>query len=681
MARKRKRKTGLTEVFWDSLLFKFGAKLFLGLAVIITFLTLAQCTIKKPESPQWNTKLTVPVVNRTYPMEELIGKIDQEGLDIDSSGAVTYSITKDLDTVQLSTSDISYVASEQVGTVSLTPPDIDPVTVSLSSIGGLASSLPGDSAFVPSTGFDLYNDMPTIASFLQVTISNGQVDIVVDNGLGISLDTVIVEIYDVANGVTVVTDTFSAAITSGTTGSLPISLDGKTVSGSLRVNSHCYTTGGTVDSASSRYVSTDLVFSDSLEVSSAIAEIPALTRNFSQQATLSESDRIDTASLTDGNLDITILNSTNLNANLTVTIPDIVSPSGQPLMIDRSVLPQQNTVVNLNLDGYRLIPSDLIVPQDIDINVTASVPGTGQQVEIDQSDSFLVQADLSSMTFGSVTGVFDSATASFEELEQDIDVPTGFDSIQFVSAIVTLEIENGINLPGYLDIQLHGDNGKNLNFTGHITAGGQDSTTLSTISDSTVADFLSPLPSHVDLSGSAILGDGAYQGTIEIGDFIFARVKIFAPVEVIINDSRIETDIESEEIDQDDIDIITDHFIEGRFIYNIINHLPLGAYVNISFSGDSTSLYTNPIKTFDSLFVTSAPVLPTGIVGDTASTGYQEIFLDSADVRRILENDTLYIGQELFLEGSGGQSIKLTQDDYITVIGRIEVEYRFDGEF
>ena len=50
-------------------------------------------------------------------------------------------------------------------------------------------------------------------------------------------------------------------------------------------------------------------------------------------------------------------------------------------------------------------------------------------------------------------------------------------------------------------------------------------------------------------------------------------------------------------------------------------------------------------------------------------------------MRRILENDTLYIGQELVLEGSNGQSVKLTQDDYITVIGRIEVEYRFDGEF
>ena len=685
--RKRRKSANTYEAFGDAFLFKFVTKLFLGLVVVVTFLTLVQCTIKKPESPQWNTKLTVPVVNRTYSMEELIRKIDQEGIDIDSSGAVTYSITEDLDTVRLeedllTTSDLSYTVSEQVGAVSLDPPNIDPVAVSLSSIYGLASSLPGDTATVAAYSFNLYNDMPTIASFSQITVVDGQVDVTIDNGLGIDLDTVIIEIYDVANSITIVTDTFPGIIASGTVISLPVSLNGKTISDSLRVNSHCYTPGGLVDSVSSRYVSTELVFTDSLEVSSAIAEIPALSREYSQQLALGESDRIDTASLSDGSLHLTIFNGTNLDANLIITIPDIISSGSQPLTIDRFVPPRQNTVVVVDLGGHQLIPSDVTMPQEIEINVTASTPGTApQQVQINQSDSFFVQADLSSMIFSSVIGVFDSAIASFENLEQNIEVPTGFDSLQFVSAILTLEIENAVDLPGYLDIQLHGDNGKSLNFSGNITAGGRDSITLSTIIDSTVADFFSPIPSHIDLSGSAIFGDGVYQGKVETGDFIFARVKIFAPLELIINESRIETDIESEEIDQEDIDIITDHFIEGRFIYNIINHLPLGAHINVFFGNDSTTLYSDPIKTFDSLFVTAAPVSLSGIVTDTVSTGYQEIYLDSADVRRILENDTLYIGQELVLESSDGQMVKLIQDDYITIIGRIEVEYYFDGEF
>lgn len=686
MARKQTRKNRGSDRLWESFSFKFSSRLLLGLVVVVAFLTLAQCTIKKPESPVWNTKLVIPMVNRTYGMEELIRKIDQEGVGIDSSGAVIYSITKDLDTVQLeedllSTSDLSYVISEQVGVVSLNPPHIDPVTVSLSSISGLASSLPGDSADVTAMSFDLYNDMPSISTFSQATISDGQVDIVVDNSLGVSLDTTIVEIYDIVNAATVATDTFPTPIVSGDTASLPISLNGKTISNLLRVNSHCFTPGGIVDSASSRYIRTELVFADSLEVSSAVAEVPALTREYSQQVELAEGDRIDTASLSGGSLNLTISNGTNLDADLTVTIPDIVLPGGQPLTIDRPIPARQNTVVNVDIGGYQLIPSDVTVPQEIDINITASIPGTApQQVQVNQSDSFFVQAELTTLTFNSVTGVFDSVAASFDAIQEDIDVPTGFDSLELASAVLTLEIENGIDLPGYLDIQLHGNNGKSLNFSGNVAAGGRDSTTLSTISDSSVADFLSPIPSQIDVSGSVVFGDSVYQGTIISDDFVFARIKILAPLEVIVNESHIETDIESEKIDQEDIDIITDHFIEGRFIYNIINHLPLGAHLNIFFSGDSVTVYTDPELVFDSLFVTAAPVSPAGIVTDTAATGYQEIYLDSADIH-ILENDTLYIGQEIILEGSDGQSVKLTQDDYITVIGRIEVEYRFDGEF
>ncbi len=687
MARKRKRRSEPSEGLWGSLLFRFGSRLFLGLAVIVAFLTLAQCTIKKPESPQWNTRLTVPVMNRTYAMEELIRKIDQDGLAIDSSGMVTYSVTKDFDTVQLEedllrTPDLSYEASERVGAVTLDPPDLDPVMVSLSSISGLASGLPGDSANVIETSFDLYNDMPTITSFSQATVSDGQAVVVVDNGLGVNLDTVIVEIFDVSNGWTIATGAFPAPIESGHIDSLPLSLDGKTISDALEIISHCHTPGGLVDSVSSRYVSTELVFAGGLEVTSAVAEVPALSREFSQQVALNEGHRIDTANLSGGSLDLTVANGTNLDANVTVTIPDFVSSGSQPLTIDQPAPARQNTVIAVDLSGYRLIPGEVTFPQEIDINVIASAPGTApQQVQVDQSDSFFVEAALISMTFSSVTGVFDTLAASFEGLGQEIDVPAGFDSIQFVSVILTLEIENGIDMPGSLGVWLHGDNGKSLNLPGNIAASGGDGTSLTIISDSSVADFLSPPPSHIDLSGSVTFGDGTYQGTIEADDFVTARVKILAPLEIVVNKSCIETDIEREEIDQEDIDIITDHVIEGWFIYNIINHLPLGAYVNVYFGSDSATLYSGPIKTFDSLLVTEAPVSADGIVSDTASTGYQEVYLDGADVRRILENHTLYVGQQLMLEGSDGQSVKLTQDDYITVVGRIEVEYRFDGNF
>ncbi|MEW5994621.1 MAG: hypothetical protein AB1744_09515, partial [Candidatus Zixiibacteriota bacterium] len=460
------RKTGIpqepSQSFLDSKLFRVGTRLFLALVVILVFLTLVQCTIKKPESPQWNTQLVVPVINRTYPMDELVHKIDQEGIGIDSSGAVSYSLTKELDTAfldagLLATADISHHADERLGLVGINPPQVDPVSVSLSSIAGLASGLPGDSASVAPSSFDLYNDMPPAPSYSQATVASGNVNVVVDNNLDIDLDTTIVEVYDVINAVVVATDTFPSGIPAGQSSSLPVALDGKTVSNTFRVNTHCYTPGGTVDSASSRYIETDLVFPDSLQVSSAVAEVPALSRQYQQSFDIDETDRIDTAVLSSGLLSLSITNATDLEGDLTVSIPDLISPGDQQLTISRYLLNHDSAYVTVNLSGYRIVPSDGTVPQAISTTVSAATPGTApQHVTVSELDSFVVDLDLSNLQFSSVTGVFSSATASVDTVGRDIDVPTGFDSVQFRSATLALEIENGVDLSGTVNIRLQG---------------------------------------------------------------------------------------------------------------------------------------------------------------------------------------------------------------------------------
>lgn len=685
MTRKRDAKRTDAETVWtERFLFKYGSRMLLGISVIVVFLTLAQCTIEKPEAPEWTTRLTVPIVNRTYDMEELINKIDQEGLEIDQAGNITFSFSEDLDTVMLdaaalATDDLSYSVTQSLGAISIDPPVIAPVLVTMASIVGLGAGLPGDSAAVAALSFDVINSMPTITNFSQATIASGNLMVVVENNLGVALDTAIVEIYDVGNAAVLVTDTFPSGIPAGITDSLTISLAGKSLSNELRVNAHCYTSGGTINSFSTRYISTELAFPDGLTVSSAVAKVPALNLAFSEQIQLGETERIDTASLASGQLVLTILNATNLSANLSIDIPDLVT-SGVALSIDTTVPAQSEVQIVRVLTGSQLIPGGNL-PQQIDINVTADVPGSGdQQVAVNQADSFFVQAELTSLTFSSVTGVFSSTEATFNSESFDIDIPTGFDSLELVSAVLTLDIENGTNLPGYLDIQLTGDNGKVLALTGDIVAGVSGAPVTTTFTDSDIADFMSPLPGNVEASGTVIFGDGVTQSTINANDFIFSRVGIVAPLEMIIRESLIETDIASESIDQADIDMVTDHVIEAGFVYNIINHLPLGASVKIFLGPDSATLYSNPALTIGPLVINAAPVSGAGLVIDTAATGYQEIMLTNADIQ-VLKSDTLYIGQEMILEGSNGQSVKLMQNDYITVIGRFEVEYRFDGEF
>ncbi len=686
MTRKRNVKRTEMETPWtDRFMFKFGSKMLLGITIVAVFLTIAQCTIEKPESPEWTTRLTVPIVNRTYDMEELVNKIDQEGVGIDQQGNITFSISEDLDTVRLdadvlATDDLTYGVTEVLGVVSIDPPTIDPVSVSLSAITGLATGLPDDPVAVSALSFEVENDMPAITNFSQATIASGNVLVVVENNLGIALDTAIVELYDVGNAATLVTDTFPGGIAAGTTDSLTLSLASKSLSNSLGVNAQCHFSDGTIDSVSSRYISTELVFPSGLTVSSATAEIPALNLAFAQQIELGETERIDTASLSTGQLALTISNATNLSANLSVSIPDLVT-QGSSLSIDTTVPPQGQVQIVRDLAGSQLAPGGSSLPQLIDINVTVDIPGSGgQQVAVNQADSFCVQAELTSLTFGSVTGVFSSTEATFDAESFEIDIPTGFDSLELVSAVLTLDIENGTGLPGYLDIQLIGDNGKSLALTGDIEAGSSSQPVTTTINNSDIADFISPLPSHVEAGGTVTFGDGVTQATVTVDDFVFTRVGIVAPLEMIIHESLIETDIEREEIDQEDIDMVTDHVIEAGFVYNIVNNLPLGASIEIFLGADSATLYTNPGLTIGPLSIDAAPVSGAGLVIDTASTGYQEIMLSNADIQ-ILKNETLYIGQELILQGTDGQSVRLIQSDYITVTGRFEVEYRFDGEF
>ncbi|MDH4157095.1 MAG: hypothetical protein OEW00_07460 [candidate division Zixibacteria bacterium] len=684
--RSRRRQQDATNVF-DSFLFKFSSKAFLGLIIVVAFLTLAQCTVKKPEAPSWNTNLIVPLVNRTYPMEEIVQKIDQEGLQMDSEGNVTYALSEDLDTVglepgDLSTTDLGYAVSETLGIIRLDAPTGDVATHQFAGISQLTLLMSGDEATVPATNFSVGENMAINAVFSSATVAEGQALVEIVNNLGLDLDTIIVSVVDNYFGL-IASDTLPDTLYNGSTDTAILLLDGRTISNSWRVDAYCHTPGGYVTGISTRYIETGLDFGDSITVSAAVAEIPPLVRNFSEQVALDESDRVDTAVLASGQLSLILSNNTSLDADLTLSLPDFIL-SGAPITVNQTVAANQTENVAIDLADCLIVPSDNTVPQLLDISVVADIPGSGSnRVPIDQADSIAVQADLTSLTFRSVTGVFDSISASFDGVQEQIDVPTGFDSVQIQVAVLNLEVENRIDLPGYLDARLTGNHGNYIELSGAIEpAGDSFSTTTFTLVDS--ANFLAPIPSEITASGQVTFGDGVYQGKLEDNDYIFAHIDVTAPLHVVIPQCRVETDITGEEIDQEDIDKITDHVLEAKFVYNIINHLPAGAAVTFYMGPDSANLFSNyqlrvPKDDTDTIFVVAAPVDALGLVSDTASTGYREITLDSLDMQ-ILKNETLYIGQELLLESSGGIPVKFIQSDYFKVIGRIEVEYRFDGD-
>lgn len=674
--------------FVDSILFKYGSRLLLALIVIVAFLTLAQCTVKKPEAPEWNTTFVVPVINRTYDMPELIERIGQDEIIIDTSGDVAFSISEDIDTLQLNESDfsipdLSYSVSEALDTIEIADPGDISSIISLDSLTRGFGKVPGfDTVLVPPNTQFMADADRQISVFSWADVATGVVKIVVTNQLGLTLYDVVVRIQDNSNGRTIEYDSLEVPLPHGGTDSSILSLSGETFTNDL-----CFSVVGHTNASAweridpnGKQIQSAISFPEPIRVLSALAQIPELEDySFSQKAGLGidPSETIDSAHLESGSFNLAITNNSNLSSQVTVTVPSL-QQSGSPLVVTRLVSASQTVLYNTDLSGYVLAPED----DSVSVDVVAAIPGSGgSMVLVDYTDEVSVDAGVSDVTFSEVTGMFANTAAQFDDIHEELDVPEGFDNITLATAMLSLDVENGADMPGYVDITITGDNGKVVYLSGDIEPRGDQVSCLTTLTNDEIADFLSPLPGAVDITGTVEFGDGLYHGTISQDDFVFARVRIYAPLDVKVNNAEItDIDIEVEEIDQEDIDKITEHVINARFVYSITNHLPLGVTALVHISNDSVSLFSSPLLVIDPIVADPAPVsLSTGVAIE-AATSAGELSLDNEDIQ-ILENDSLFIRQQLFLTASDTSGVKLTESDYVTITGRIEVEYRFDGDF
>ncbi len=672
--RRRPRKASII----GSPLFNYGLKFVIGFVVVLVFLTLTQCTINKPESPTWSTNLTLPLVNKTYEMPEIIRRIDQPGLTLDSSGDVIFTVDEDLDTVRVSdnltTSDISVIAHETLGEVSLSPPASAPMTVALADYTVL------NLGAVPPGSFDIQQDNPPLDNFAWASVVSGALSLKIENNFGVDLDTVIVQLYDLVYPRIIATVAVpSPGIPNGGAETLTVDLAGQTISNSIRLNIHCHTPGGTMLSLADKSLTSSLSCDSGISVSAAQAEIPQITKNFSQSVEILESNTIMSAQLSSGTLALDIANRTNLTSHVQISLPDF-KQGGVSYSTDVTVNPNSSNTVNINLADYLFEPIDQTSPQNVGIEVRAVIDSTAPgMVTVNQNDSVSVSATISNLQFLSMTGIIDSTAASFEGIQTAIDLPKGFDSLQLVNAVLTLEIANGVNFPGGLNITLDGNNGQALNLSGPVSAGGFDNPIVSVITNADLATFLNPVPSEITVHGSAYFGDGSTVGTVTSQDFAASHLHISSPLEAVIGQTTFDGDMESNDIEQDDIDKITDHVLQANFLATIINHLPLGVTARIYLSGDSATLYTNPELVIGPIAVDA------GITGalhtvDSAVTSDNIIALDSTEIQ-ILKHPVLYSGQVITLNSTNGQPVKIVGDDFVTARGVIQVEYRFDGKF
>ncbi|MCK5126534.1 MAG: hypothetical protein KAR42_09780 [candidate division Zixibacteria bacterium] len=668
--RKKRRQTTLSKrlLYW-------GSHCFCAATAILIFLTLVQCTINKPEAPSWRTNITVPLMNKTWDMPELIEKIDQDNLTVDSLGNPMFYFNNVLDTVfvggTFSIPDVVETVSESLGLVTLDP--IPPQSF----LVALMAEFPGlPAGTFPDTSFDISHALPALGNFTTATIASGSAVMVIENDFGLYLDTVIVAIIDEIAMQQIATYEIPGGIPAGTTSSDTIDLSGKIISNQLSAVIHCHAQQATSFTLADKSLGSSIGMPTGLTVSSAAAMMPEMTKSFSQLIDMNSTHLIESASIDNGRLAIEISNNTNVAANLVLTLPDFIS-NGSPLVINQTVYAQQGGQYYYNLANYTLEMIDQTLPQALSLDIDANIASSGGAiVTINAGDKISVTATIDNIEFGTINGIIAETSADFDSLQEELDVPTGFSNIQLPSAVLTLAIENSVNIPGSFSIEVDGDQGQHKSLVGTISPGTLENPVMTYIVDSTLTAFMNPIPEVFTVTGSATFGDGVTPGSISSADFLIAELTISSPMEMIIDSSIVDGEWTDTDIDIDSS--VVNGFKNAIFHVAFENHLPLGITVEILLSGDSATLYSNPEISLGPVTVGAGVLNPDGTVSE-ATLSNNSISMDSTQIQ-VLHNDTLWVGELINLHSTNGASVKMSVSDYLNITGYIDLDINFSDD-
>ncbi|MDH4222419.1 MAG: hypothetical protein OEV55_02650 [candidate division Zixibacteria bacterium] len=643
-----------------------------GIIFLIVFLTLVQCSVKKPSAPAWNSCYNLPLLVKTYDMITLIEKIGDPALIIDSSGNPGIYIQEELDTIRvkenLKLSPLSETFKDTLGEIPVITADTQYTEILLEDI------YPGGAGSIPPFSFSLEVNFPELNDLERVSINRGIARFTAENHLSLALDSFSVELVDSASGILIGTLVFENGIPQDSSVTEDLDLAQKSFSSRLSGDNQGYTPGGTILSLADKYLGLSLCFPDTVFVHSAIAKIPSMDLAENREFEIPTPNTIYSAHLKEGVINLQINNRTNLPADLRIVFPDLTS-SGNPLSLNQYVGASGTLNQNITVDGYDFQPAG----NNLRIEVSGQTRSSGENlVSVRSSDSISFYVYTDTTRFSTLSGIIEPTPVQIEPMQLNLNLPQGLSSVSLTDAVLDLRIKNGVDFPGYLTFDLNGDKGQYLSMNGEIQPGSPEHPVITVLAENNLLTFSNPIPEQVSLRGQATCGDGITSGTVTENDFICGEFILSSPFEFVLDSTRIEIDPDSNSLDEDIRDGLNDRLNLAKIYLNLENHLPLAAEVELFFSSDSGNLYTNPSLRVGPIQIdpaeidySSGQVLNPVITENVIELTHQEL--------DIFQSTPFYSGGRITLWGTDGQKVKFLPTDYIKINSRLELEIKNGG--
>jgi hypothetical protein len=550
------------------------------------FIFLSGCFEKpsEPVLPTWDVDLTVPILDKTFTLGELVEK-DTTYLKVGAGNQIYYSTSEKLDATKigdnLKISDISTSASTKLGNFEIKNPGTISASIKAYDIfPSLSSNLPPGNYIVPSNapGQTVTTNFTAFDNFQWVTFDGGVIKVTVNNGLPVPLQFPNgLEIYNSNDLTTPILTLFeNTTINANSELTATADLAGKTLPANLSLKVTVLSPGS---GGQQVYLDVNQMFVtvsaslENLSIASASAKIPSQTEpvvisdSFVLEPNEPQPDLINEVNFKSGSMKIKVVNGIDLGLNGSITLYNFVRKSDNtplqiPLNIGRKNSASNTLTFNLNLADYKLVGN---LTNTVDYKVEVRTEDTGNEYRtVSKNDGLSAEITLQNIVIESISGKAKPREISFEEQKIDLaglkDYREKFKgSIKFDDIQVEINLVKTAQFTFDLNLKIKGVNTR----TGKVDSieiplaqrrfSGSTHRIVLNKSNSNIVNFINSfasqeLPEYLIVSGSVFLNPNYEVGRVSSSDSVYGSVSVSFPASVGISNAVFEDTSEVNEL-------------------------------------------------------------------------------------------------------------------------------------
>lgn len=633
-------------------------RLILTTLVFCVILSSWQCVdpIYQPILPTWDADVSLPLGSQQYKLIELVEK-NPDLISVDESGMLIYSFSDTMqhdpfgDVLRLAVEPAEF--SFEVGLFTLSPSDVDFYVA----VGDHLGSPPGYTG--PSPGISpipLSGTMPSMESLHFMVVESGSVRLSVTNNTGVPVE--------LSDGVTVTNSDdgsmvghffFPGVIEAGEFTQSTIVFDNTRF---FRTMDYQFSFSSPPDDGVSIPDNPLLAFSvefEDLKVSQAEAQIPSQTLDtyFDGAIVIDDSTYISKVQFSQGVLELSIQNSTDIDIPVTIIFPDLRARDNLSQHYSTATTLSRHSLNTLSLDlqNWVLHNADLnnALVYRVQLGTIDATPDYRTILASDAIGGHLKTDDspAGELVVERIEGVIPPTRYEVSEyVHLGIgDVANFFEgSVRFKDVQLSFGLYMAGGFDALANLRIVGENKQGVRDSlilpadqSYISAGGWTNIIFNN-SNSTVVDFINSfiphMPENLLISGDLIVNPGYESGYIDVRDVLTTSVRLDVPFDFGIRDGMVRDTLTVGDKDADLDRDIFDYLNYGRIYFETENGLPIEFDLRINLlDKNGIALRQIPTQGEPPVAVKAAPVNSEGFATGTAGRDVRVLDLSREDVQ------------------------------------------------